>query len=62
MEYICGPLPVTYTNEDETVQQWLEDNVYMTGVGRQEEEEEETYRFVGFDVEVREMKFVLFVC
>lgn len=49
VDYICGPLAVTYTNDDDSVRLWIEENVYATGTDTQNDEK---YRFVGFDVEV----------
>ncbi len=41
--YICGNLPITYTNDPITVEQWLCENI-ITEYGN-------TYSFIGFDVE-----------
>lgn len=42
--FICGELPITYTNDPQTVEAWLYDNVISKKC-------EDEFTFVGFDVE-----------
>ncbi len=48
MAYICGELPVTYTNDCKTINAWLMDNVNDNYTG---ESSAYTNTFLGFDVE-----------
>ena len=49
--FICGELPITYTNDAQTVERWLYDHVLS-------QKRDDEYTFVGFDVEVSKSKFV----
>jgi len=42
-EYICGELPITYTNDSKTLEKWLADNCIR--------EADRQHTFLGFDVE-----------
>ena len=42
----CQPLPITYTNDPETIGTWIHENIYSS-----------PYSHVGFDVEVSTVRY-----